>query len=207
MTKTELISLVKSMLDVDRSPNVYKRPLYRSAVIERFIGASYEQMYNELYNQNKGNVWEYVKTYSTLLEGYTPIEGIALTPKPIILSRPGSGLFKVGVGATASIDDAIEVVLTDYQGWRNDVDTAFDTIGIITSYLGAYFDGKVYWKDDTTVAPGSYLITQMIPQFASMGSDDEVLIPMGATDHLIDRVIMTVKQSPSISFINPNTVQ
>jgi hypothetical protein len=189
MTKAEWISVIKNTIKQGDETGLTRAPF-----IERHIQSVYEQMYNELYRQSPREIWNYVQdvSQSFVLESTDLSDGVTLTTIPINLPRNGGGLFRV----TSLTVPADTYVITNKQGYENLDDTLFDTAGLKGQYVG-YLAGSKFYANNTITAPHT-LIFSMIPKFTSLSTTDEVMIPGGMEDHFIDRVIMTIKQSPPV---------
>jgi hypothetical protein len=194
MTKAEWISVIKNtMMKID------EQGIYREPLIERHIQAVYEQMYNELYNQDKTKMWHYVYGFTYLAPGDVDLTaGFTLPYAPVNLQRKGGGVF--GVTSTGKT-----YLITDKQGYDNAVNTTFDTAGFKGSYLAYVSRNKLY--ANTTLSAGNTLTYDMIPKFTSLSLTDEVMVPGGAEDHFIDRVIDTIQHFRPSDLFNDNTAQ
>lgn len=197
MTKAEFISVIKNTLSKIDEQGTYREPL-----IERHISVVHEQMFNEFYEQNRGGMQKYLKSYSDTAAGGDGAlaTGHTLANLPISLPRDNGGLFKVKSTGTATKT----FVLTTAQGLDNVVDTNFDTAGLKGSYL-ASLQGDVLYGN-TTVADGDAITYKIIPKFTTLSPTDEVPVAGGAEEMLIDRVIDTIKHMPPTDLINDNTV-
>ena len=207
MTKAEWISVIKhTMMKID------EQGIYREPLLERHIQSVYEQMFNEEYMRNPHNFDIYTKTYTespgtgaALSNGYT------MTNKPINLPRSAGGVFGVDV-ITSTSPSGDQFLPTTYQGYLDNRTAKFDTVGINGIYYFAVRGDVLY----STVSlaggvPGNETFAdvtiRMIPKFTSMSSTEEVMIPGGAEDHFIDRVIDTIKHMTPVDLFNDNTVQ
>jgi hypothetical protein len=195
MTKAEWISVIKNTL-----MKVDEQSRYREPLLERHIQSVYEQMFNELYISNKGEMDKYVRTYGEGAVGSGLVTGHKLTNTPISLPRVGGGVFKVFTSGSLSID----FMVTSYRGYWNYKNTKFDTADVVGRRM-CYLSGDELWSD-VNIGSDS-LIVLIIPKFTTLSSEDEVLIPGGQEDHFIDRVIDTIQHLPPTDLINDNTIQ
>lgn len=192
MTKSEIISLIKSRLDTDNSPNVYRRPLVRMAIVEAYCQSVYEQMYNELYRQEPDDIWKYVLDVEETISGDTDFStGHTMPSIPVMLPRPNGGLFGF------EGNDGSNYTITDYKRWKNAVDQSFDTAYMSGEYKVAIRGDKIYINE--TIDDGAVITYKMIPKFTSLGTTDQAFIPGGMEDHFIDRVLDTIFR-PDINF-------
>ena len=192
MTKSEFVSLVRSRLETDRSPNVYKRPVVRKALLERYIQAVYEQFYNEMYKSNPGDIWKYVIDIEEVITGDTDLStGHTMPTIPVMLPRSNAGLlaFQGNTGSSYTV--------TDYKRLQSAVDAKYDTAYINGQYFVSVRGDKLYGND--TIDDGTTIIYSMIPKFTSFSDDDEVFIPGGMEDHFIDMVLDTIARPANIN--------
>lgn len=187
MTKSEIVSLVRSRLETDRSPNVYRRRVYRGALLEAYIQSVYEQMYNELYLQDKKKVARQASVVTETVSGDDDLsDGRDLVKKPVSLKRNSIGIFRAEVNGS-------ELLLTSYDTYKNHVDDEYDTSGFMGKHIGAISGNKLY--ANTTATDGSSIIYHMIPKFSELESTDEVAVPSGLEDHFIDRIMSTLVEN------------
>ena len=195
MTKAEIISLVKNTL-----MKVDEQGRYREPLLERHIGIVYEQMFNELYAKDRKNIQKYAVVSGEGAISAGLITGHTLLKQPISLPRKGGGLFRVYSSGASAID----FVVTDLMGYENMRMSRFDTVNLVGRRF-CYLQGGKLWGN-TNIGSDS-LVTHVIPQFTEFASTDEVLIPGGASEMLVDRVIDTIRHMPPSDLINDNTIQ
>lgn len=194
MTKAEWISVIKNTL-----AKVDEQGRFREQLLERHISSVYTQMFNELYAQKPREIHKYVQQYTESISGVTDLStGRTITKIPIALNRVNGGVFK----AKTTTKDFL---LTNWQNYNYAVDDDFDTSGFKGDYM-ATVQGDTLYANTSTLATDT-ITYYMIVEFTELAETDEVLIPGGAEDHFIDRVIMTIQQMPPTDLINDNTIQ
>lgn len=201
MTKAEIISLVKNTL-----MKVDEQGRYREPLLERHIGVVYEQMFNELYGRDRKSISKYTRIISDASsEAVNLANGRTLPSIPIVLPREAGGLFEFYTDAGF---ESFTFVLTSYEGYKYSVDSSFDTASFKGTYTAAILADKIYANKTVTPAPAGEvtLYYRMIPKFSELSSTDEVILPGGASEMLVDRVIDTIQHMPPTDLINDNTV-
>lgn len=192
MTKAEWISVIKHTIKpLDESEQ------YRDPFLERHIQSVYEQMYNELYASSPRGIWKYVRDYTLTNAGdaIDLAEGTTISNLPVDLPRHSGGLFR----ANSSL---YNFFVTDYQGFLAAKHGWFDTSAMKGSYACAIRGDVLY--ANTFLESGGTVTYSIIPKFTSLGSSDEVMVPGGAEDHFIDRVIDTIQHVPPVDLLNDN---
>lgn len=185
MTKAEWISVIQNTIKQGDETGLTRAPF-----IERHIQSVYEQMYNELYRQDKRAMSKYTTIVTeSVVTSVDLSSGRTIPTLPISLPRENGGLFQFYIGSKT-------FVLTSYEGYKYAANATFDTAGMKGEYFACIQKDKIY--ANTTTGDSVTLSYRMIPKFTALATTDEVVIPGGMEDHFIDRVIMTIKQSPPV---------
>jgi len=191
MTKAEWISVIQNTIKPGDEAEQYRAPF-----IERHLQSVYEQMYNELYRQDKQSIYQYlVKVTATDSIGADLSVGYTMPSVPISLPRVSGGVFEFSTTGRT-------YVLTDRKGYNNVANTLFDTAGFKGQYV-AYIDATKIYANNTNTA-GNIMTWYMIPKLTSLTTSSEVKIPGGMEDHFIDRVIDTIQHMPPVDLMNDN---
>lgn len=137
MTKAEWISTIQNTLMKIDETSIYRAPL-----VERHIQSVYEQMYNELYRQDKRSISQYTSLITRSIAYNVDMSGgVTLSTLPINLPRTGGGLFGVAIETSAEI---INFILSSYEGYHNVIKSKFDTAGIKSNYVASVLKDKLY---------------------------------------------------------------
>jgi hypothetical protein len=193
MQKNELRSLIKNtLLKIDEQSG------FRPALLDQHINAVYEQMFSEMYRNDRREIQKYTRQYSdangsgtNLVTGYTP------TQTAITLPRKGGGLFSFTSAAK-------NFIITDMQGLDAVNNSWFDTADSTDHYFVAVSGDVIY--GNTTIAAADAITYRLIPKFTAFSDINEVLIPYGNEEMLVDRVIDTIRHMPPSDLINDNTI-
>lgn len=205
MTKAEIVSLVKNTLKkVDETSSL------REPFLIRHIGIVYEQMFNELYRQDRQGISKYTTLVEEVLSTSDDLtEGRAIPTIPITLPRESGGVFEFYLrkgSAAPVVYTKVTFVLTSFEGYRYASDSSFDTADMKGNRIAAIQGGTLYGNASVGADPGgtASLWYRMIPKFSELASTDEVMLPGGNSEMFVDRVLDTIIHVAPTDLINDN---
>jgi len=164
-------------------------------------------VFNELYIQAPQGFSHYTQIVSETNDTGSSIDlsgGRLLPSTPISLPRDGSGVFEMYTDDTGGATSE-KYVISSYEGYKNVTDSSFDTVGLKGYRVAAILNNKVYANG--SIVNGQKVYYRMVPKFTSLSLNDEVIIPRGSEEMIIDRVIDTIQHMTPVDMLNDNTVQ
>jgi hypothetical protein len=162
-------------------------------MVAEYVGRVYDTMLLENLNRGISNTDPYIKEYQSVdidQDSNTDIYYSTLPEKIILLSRAGSGVIRI----TGMKSSTIEFTPMSNNQLINipglDVDDIDDVVGYV------YKNGRVeYYGMTVAIAAGTVRMELVIP-FESYGEDDDVPLPVGGDEILVQRVVQMVMGIP-----------
>jgi hypothetical protein len=194
MTKKDLISFVKNSLATNKTSR------YHENVIAYAIRMAYEQLLYDMYMMNPKNVDEYIVTLSDLVITNGDRDYVTLSKSFIKLPGKASGVRSV----RATDAKFYPMTLQEYEQ-AEDLDIWND--GITSGY--AVGQGKVYFHNLPVgwTHVSDTIDVDIVQSFEDYDKDDEVMIPNGQAERLMELVIGFLSQVPPKNLLNNNTDQ
>ena len=195
MTKQELISFVKNSL-----PAPDKTAKYHDNIITYAIRMAYEQLLYDMYLMNPNNLDEYIVTTSDLVAVDADRDYVALTKSFVKLPGKASGIR----GVRSDDVKFYPMTLQEYEQAQdleiwNEGSTCGYAVGQDKIYIHNLPADWAHLSDNITI--------DVVQSFEEYASTDEIMIPNGQAERLIELVVVFLRQIPPKNLLNTNTDQ